>query len=343
MAYRVPSSFLRALQCAGVKKEYPSCFLPWKGHLMNASTDFSQIRSHSSLDPNEAAKFAALSSHWWDASGPFAPLHQLNPARCKFICDAVCSANSFTRDCKEPLSGLKVLDVGCGGGILSESLARLGASVHGIDVTSENVEVAAVHSRRDPLVHSRVRYECIAAEQLADQGAKYDVVVASEVIEHVLQPDQFVKTLATLLDLDHEERQGTEIDLDHEEGQGTENEQPSTSSCNEDSSLGQGGDTSVHGASTSTGSTRSLLVLSTINRTPVSYAVAIVGAEYITGIVPRGTHHWERFITPTELTMMSSQAGLVPQLMAGMELSLRGPMLLSENLGVNYIASFARR
>jgi 2-polyprenyl-3-methyl-5-hydroxy-6-metoxy-1,4-benzoquinol methylase len=156
------------------------------------------------------------------------------------------------------------------------------------------------------------RYECIAAEQLVDQGARYDIVVASEVIEHVLQPDQFVRTLATLL-------AGDDRIVDRDR-QHADVEQSSLGSFRDDemnSTSGQSGDLEQFSSSrkqqngvlqcSRISSSSSLLVLSTINRTPESYAVAIIGAEYITGIVPRGTHQWERFITPTELAMMATQ------------------------------------
>lgn len=110
-----------------------------------------------SIDPKEAAKFAALSSHWWDPKGPFAPLLRMNPTRCKFIRDAVCAVKGLEYKDPEPFKGLRFLDVGCGGGILSESIARLGAQVHGIDVTHENVQAATSHAQLDPIVASRVR------------------------------------------------------------------------------------------------------------------------------------------------------------------------------------------
>lgn len=138
-----------------------------------------------SIDPKEAAKFAALADSWWRSDGPFAPLHALNPTRVKFMRDAACDALGLDHCAPEPFAGLRVLDVGCGGGILSEALARLGASVHGIDITAENVAAARVHSLADPLVAARVSYEVVSAEELAARGARYDVVVASEVLEHV--------------------------------------------------------------------------------------------------------------------------------------------------------------
>jgi hypothetical protein len=138
-------------------------------HLHHYHHHLAHIRTHtssppstaSSLDSKEAAKFAALSASWWDPAGPFAPLHRLNPARCKFIRQAVCAApggwGAMNRDLPEPLKGLRALDVGCGGGILAESLARLGATVHAIDVTEENVLAASRHSSLDPQLSQRIR------------------------------------------------------------------------------------------------------------------------------------------------------------------------------------------
>lgn len=117
----------------------------------------SQGTSSTSIDPKEAAKFASLAAHWWDPTGPFAPLLRMNPTRCKFIRDAVCAVRGLEFSSPQPLAGLRVLDVGCGGGILSESMARLGADVHGIDITHENVQAASSHARLDPAVAARVR------------------------------------------------------------------------------------------------------------------------------------------------------------------------------------------
>lgn len=110
-----------------------------------------------SIDKREAEKFAALASQWWDTSGPFAPLHRFNPARCKFIRDATCAMQGLDYQQGEPLAGLQALDVGCGGGILSESVARMGAHVHGIDITEENVQAASQHASSDPLIRARTR------------------------------------------------------------------------------------------------------------------------------------------------------------------------------------------
>uniref|UniRef100_A0A6S8HAY4 Ubiquinone biosynthesis O-methyltransferase, mitochondrial n=1 Tax=Dunaliella tertiolecta TaxID=3047 RepID=A0A6S8HAY4_DUNTE len=291
----------------------------------SAAEPANQQKVAPSIDKKEAEKFAALASQWWDPAGPFAPLHRFNPARCKFIRDATCAMQGLDYQQGEPLAGLHVLDVGCGGGILSESMARLGAQVHGIDITEENTRVASQHAALDPLLQSRIRYECTPVEALAgaeiqgtshldaaaqrpeheqqgqQQGQQqqqqqeeqpppqlYNLVLASEVLEHVKRPDRFCGTLAKL--------------------------------------AAPGG----------------TVIISTLNRTPASFALGIVGAEYITRVVPRGTHQWDRFITPEELVIMASEAGLTLSHMAGIQLQPRmpGSFALTDDTSVNYIAAF---
>ncbi|GIL50985.1 hypothetical protein Vafri_7061 [Volvox africanus] len=257
-----------------------------------------------SVDPREAAKFAALAASWWRSSdGPFAPLHALNPARVRFIRQSLAVLMELDVETPEPLTGLRVLDVGCGGGILSEALARLGAEVHGIDVTRENVEVARMHARTDPRVAARVRYDVISAEDLAASGVvPYDVVIASEVLEHVSRPHQLLPVLAALM-----------------------------------AAPAPAGGTSGHGGGA--------MIVSTLNRTPAAWAVAIAGAEYLTGMVPRGTHQWRKFITPEELSVMADSCGLHVWHAAGMVPLGPGGLSwqLSEDLSVNYIATLRRR
>ncbi|EFJ47297.1 hypothetical protein VOLCADRAFT_92038, partial [Volvox carteri f. nagariensis] len=245
-----------------------------------------------SIDPREASKFAALAASWWRSSdGPFAPLHALNPVRVRFIRQSLASLMGLELETSEPLKGLRVLDVGCGGGILSEALARLGAEVHGIDVTRENVEVAGMHVRADPRVAARVRYDVISAEDLAASGtALYDVVIASEVLEHVNRPHELLPVLTSLLSgptAPHTGPGGSAAG-------GSESGIP---------------DTVRSGARSASGGA---LIVSTLNRTPSSFAVAIAGAEYLTGLVPKGTHHWRKFITPEELAVMAAYIAMDP-------------------------------
>jgi 2-polyprenyl-6-hydroxyphenyl methylase / 3-demethylubiquinone-9 3-methyltransferase len=149
----------------------------------------------SSVDPDEIARFAALADDWWDPNGRFRPLHQLNPVRLAFIRDRLirhfrCDAASFT-----PFAGLSVLDIGCGGGLVAEPMARLGAAVVGIDATAENVEVARLHAARSGLT---IDYRCAAAEELVVRGERFDVILALEVVEHVAALEPFIATCGAL-------------------------------------------------------------------------------------------------------------------------------------------------
>ncbi|KVI05262.1 Ubiquinone biosynthesis O-methyltransferase [Cynara cardunculus var. scolymus] len=153
--------------------------------------------SASSVDQAELAKFAAIAESWWDAEGPFKPLHVMNPTRLTFIRSTLC--RHFGKDpfSARPFEGLKFIDVGCGGGILSEPLARMGASVTGIDAVEKNIKIAQVHADLDP-VASSIEYRCTTAENLVEEQMKFDAVIALEVIEHVANPDGFCKSLSAL-------------------------------------------------------------------------------------------------------------------------------------------------
>lgn len=204
-------------------------------------------RHQSTLDPDEARHFAALASQWWDQGGQFRALHAINPARLAFIREAILGTGAPQAELK-PFQGLAILDVGCGGGILAEPLARLGASVTAIDPVQEAIFAARVHAEKAGL---SIDYRCALAEDLVAAGEKFDAVIASEVIEHVADVDAFLAACRAL---------------------------------------------------TKPGGT---LVLSTINRTARSYALAIVMAERVLGLIPRGTHEWSKFLTVGE-----TQAGL---------------------------------
>jgi 2-polyprenyl-6-hydroxyphenyl methylase/3-demethylubiquinone-9 3-methyltransferase len=207
----------------------------------------------STLDREEVARFARLGGEWWDANGPFKPLHRLNPTRLTYIRDRLCA--KFSRDTKVAgsLSGLSVLDIGCGGGLVSEPLARLGANVTGIDPGEEAIAAAKAHAEAGGL---DIRYEVATAEQLVARGDSYDAVLLLEVVEHVPDVPAFLKVVAPLVKPD------------------------------------------------------GLAILSTLNRTLKSYALAIVGAEYILRWIPIGTHQWDRFVTPGELRAALRGAGL---------------------------------
>jgi 2-polyprenyl-6-hydroxyphenyl methylase / 3-demethylubiquinone-9 3-methyltransferase len=207
----------------------------------------------SSVDDAEVARFAALATEWWDPRGKMAPLHKFNPVRLSYIRDHAC--RHFDRDAKrlDCLKDLRILDIGCGGGILSEPLARLGANVVGADPAMTNIEVAKAHATKSRLA---VDYRATTAEALADAGERFDLVLAMEVVEHVADVMLFVKCCAAMVK--------------------------------------PGG----------------LMIAATINRTIKSFALAIVGAEYVLRWLPPGTHRWENFVTPNELEIAMEKGGL---------------------------------
>jgi 2-polyprenyl-6-hydroxyphenyl methylase/3-demethylubiquinone-9 3-methyltransferase len=212
-----------------------------------------KARGGSTVDAAEVERFAALASDWWDPRGKMAVLHKFNPVRLGFIKEAAC--RRFERDGKrlDALAGLHILDIGCGGGILSEPLARLGASVVGADPAEANIEAARLHAAEAGVA---VDYRATIAEELADEGERFDVVLAMEVVEHVADLSLFVKRCAEMVK--------------------------------------PGG----------------LMITATLNRTLKSFALAIVGAEYVLRWLPRGTHQWDKFVTPNELEAVLERHGL---------------------------------
>jgi 2-polyprenyl-6-hydroxyphenyl methylase / 3-demethylubiquinone-9 3-methyltransferase len=207
----------------------------------------------STVDPAEVARFSQVAARWWDPHGPMAALHKFNPVRLAYVRDHAVAR--FKRDGKrlDSLAGLRILDIGCGGGILAEPLARLGASVVGIDPAASNIAVAQAHAAQSGLA---IDYRCATAEALAEAGESFDVVLAMEVIEHVTDVGRFVALAASMLRPD------------------------------------------------------ALLIVATLNRTAKSFALAIVGAEYILGWLPRGTHQWDKFVTPNELEIALGRSAL---------------------------------
>jgi 2-polyprenyl-6-hydroxyphenyl methylase/3-demethylubiquinone-9 3-methyltransferase len=197
----------------------------------------------STVDPAEIAKFSKLSEQWWDPKGKMAPLHKINPLRLTYIRDAAC--RKFERNIKSLncLSGLRVLDIGCGAGLLCEPLTRLGAQVIGVDPSASNIAAAKLHADRG---HLSIDYRCTTVEEM-DVRERFDIVLAMEVVEHVSDVGVFVGRCAAMLK--------------------------------------PGG----------------MMVVSTLNRNWKSFALAIVGAEYVLRWLPRGTHQWEKFVTPDEL------------------------------------------
>lgn len=247
-----------------------------------------ETRRSSSADPDEVRHFASLADEWWNERGKFKGLHAFNPARLQFIVEAARNHRTDRGARFRALEGLSVLDIGCGGGILSEPLARLGGRVTGIDPVPQAVEVAKAHALQSGLA---IDYRNVLVEDLAPDGQAFDLVIASEVIEHVPDPLAFLKAC----------RQVTVPD--------------------------------------------GLLVVSTLNRTAKSYALAIVAAERFLGLIPKGTHDWNKFIKPDELDAMLTDAGFEPRARAGLVLNpLAGGWSVSgTDLSINYIAAAVAR
>jgi 2-polyprenyl-6-hydroxyphenyl methylase/3-demethylubiquinone-9 3-methyltransferase len=223
------------------------------------------------VDPEEIAKFAQLASRWWDPHSEFKPLHDMNPLRLKFIND------------RAGLKGKTVLDIGCGGGILTESMAGLGASVTGIDLGDAPLAVAKLHLKESG---QKVEYRHVSAEDLArEQPGSFDVVTCMEMLEHVPDPASTVAACAQLV------KPGGQV------------------------------------------------FFSTINRNPKSWLMAIVGAEYLLKLLPRGTHEYMKFIKPSELVRWARHAGLTARELTGMHYNpLSKQFSLGQGVDVNYIA-----
>ncbi len=236
--------------------------------------------SPGTVDAGEVGKFAALAETWWNPDGPFKPLHRMNPIRLDWLRDHLCA--QFGRDpyARRALDGLRVLDVGCGGGLLSEPLARMGATVTGIDAAEEGIMAARAHADAMGL---EIDYRAMTAEDLAASGERFDAVLALEIVEHVSDLAAFADALGTLVE--------------------------------------PGG----------------LVALSTLNRTARSYALAIVGAEYVLGWLPRGTHDWNKFPTPAELNTVLAGGGLSVVDEAGFGYDpVRDVWRRTDDLSVNY-------
>jgi 2-polyprenyl-6-hydroxyphenyl methylase / 3-demethylubiquinone-9 3-methyltransferase len=240
-----------------------------------------QATSAGTIDEAEVARFSRISGQWWDPRGPMAALHKFNPARLAYIRDR--AAAHFGRDPKrlDSLAGLRLLDIGCGGGILAEPLTRLGAAVVGADPSDSNIAVAQHHAAQSGLA---IDYRNTSAEALAAAGERFDAVLAMEVVEHVADVDLFIEIAAEMV------RPG------------------------------------------------GLLFVATLNRTVKSFALAIVGAEYILRWLPRGTHQWDKFITPNELEIAVAQSGMQITQETGVIYNLLADRWqLSSDLDVNYM------
>ena len=222
-----------------------------------------------------------MAADWWNPNGQFKPLHKFNPTRLAYIRDKLCA--QFDRDPQAalPLKGLRLLDIGCGGGLLSEPMARLGAEVVGADAGEANIKTAALHAEQQGL---DIDYRAITAEELVTQGEVFDAVLNMEVIEHVADPQAFMNACGQLMKPD------------------------------------------------------AIMFLATLNRTLKAFALAIVGAEYVLRWLPRGTHDWDKFITPKELENMADKAGLELYSSTGVSFNpLTDKWRQTGDLSVNYM------
>ena len=226
-------------------------------------------------DPHEIQKFSELAHRWWDPTSEFRPLHEINPLRLEWI------------NARAPLRGKKVIDIGCGGGILAESMARKGADVTGIDLSEKALKVADLHSLEAEV---SVRYKHIAAEEMAAQEAgQYDVVTCMEMLEHVPDPSSIVRAAATLV------KPGGQV------------------------------------------------FFSTLNRNPKAYLFAVIGAEYLLRMLPKGTHDYAKFITPAELSQFVREAGMHVDGFKGLSYNpLTKIYALNQDTDVNYMVACSR-
>ncbi len=266
----------RRTPLTSARAQTPNAAMPGRGHSSSSVT----------LDEEQVANFAAMADEWWDPHGKFRPLHELNPVRLTFIRDSLCA--HFGRDARAPhaLKGLAIADIGCGGGLLCEPMARLGATVTGLDPAEESIDAARAHAAGQGL---DIDYRADLAETLAEAGEQFDAVLAMEVVEHVPDVPAFVKVAVKLV------RPG------------------------------------------------GIMLLSTINRTLKSYALAIVGAEYVLRWLPIGTHRWDRFVTPDELAAACHGSGFDETSRKGMIFNpLAGSWNLSTDTDVNYLMAAAR-
>lgn len=234
----------------------------------------------STVDPAEVARFSRLSDQWWDPKGKMAPLHKFNPLRIAYVRDAVCrrfDRNPRSLNC---MNGLRLLDIGCGAGLLSEPMARLGADVIGVDPSATNIAAARLHAGKSHLV---IDYRNTTIEEI-DARERFDVILAMEVVEHVTDAGLFLRRCAALL------------------------------------------------------KPNGLIVAATLNRTWKSFALAIVGAEYVLRWLPRGTHQWDKFVTPEELERHLAAAGLTVGERAGVVYNpFSDRWSLSSDVDVNYM------
>ena len=237
-----------------------------------------------SINSKEIEKFSKIAEEWWDPNGKFKPLHKFNPIRISYIKENIIKTFKINQK-KTPLKNLKILDIGCGGGLLSEPMCRLGANVTAIDASKKNISVAKLHSKKNNL---KIKYICSSPEKLKIKN-KFDVILNMEVVEHVEDVNFFLKSCSNLL-----KKNG-------------------------------------------------IMFVATLNKTLKSYVFAIVGAEYILRWLPIGTHEWEKFIKPDELTSVLKKNNLELDQIDGMKFNLlMDKWNISKDKSINYIAKFIK-
>ncbi|XP_074846946.1 ubiquinone biosynthesis O-methyltransferase, mitochondrial [Carettochelys insculpta] len=257
------------------------CLTERKSHMSTMKRLYSTSRT--TVDSEEMKKFQLLAHRWWDEQGEYSVLHSLNDIRVPFIRDTLLNMSS-DHQLGSPLSGIKILDVGCGGGLLSEPLGRLGASVTGIDPLEDNIKTAEHHKSFDPVLAKRIQYKSCSLEEISEDTTEtFDVLVASEVVEHVADLETFIKYCYQVV-------------------------KPEGS-----------------------------LFITTINKTQLSYILGILVAERIMGIVPEGTHDWEKFVSPEELECLLESNGFLVKTVNGMLYNpLLGSWSWTESKNINY-------
>ncbi|MDC3022498.1 bifunctional 2-polyprenyl-6-hydroxyphenol methylase/3-demethylubiquinol 3-O-methyltransferase UbiG [Candidatus Pelagibacter sp.] len=239
---------------------------------------------NNTINKEEIEKFSRIAEEWWNPEGKFKPLHKFNPVRIEYIKDNILKDFSLEKKDK-PLKGIKVLDIGCGGGLLSEPLCRLGAEVTGVDASEKNIEVAKVHAKKMKL---KIDYFCSSPEKMKN-SQKFDVVLNMEIVEHVEDINLFLRSCANLL-----KKNG-------------------------------------------------IMFVATINKTLKSYLFAIIGAEYVLRWLPIGTHDWEKFVKPHDLTEILKKNNLTLTKLDGVKFNiLSNKWNLNSDTSVNYISKFSK-
>lgn len=239
---------------------------------------------NNTINKKEIEKFSKIAEEWWNPEGKFKPLHKFNPIRITYIKENIIKTFKINQK-KNPLKNIKILDIGCGGGLLSEPMCRLGADVTAIDASDKNIKTAKIHAKNNDL---KIRYICTSPEKIKVKN-KFDVILNMEIVEHVHDVDFFLKSSSKLL-----KKNG-------------------------------------------------IMFVATLNKTLKSYALAIIGAEYVLRWLPIGTHEWEKFIKPEDLTNILKKNNLNLDKIDGMKFNLLlDKWSISRDKSVNYIAKFVK-